>query len=125
MPADSEDRVQQWARVPGGSVLKISVLGTTEDVSILATIDALDSDNNVTVRPLDTDTGLPGDVPIVKGKRYSVDVLLNYQTAGTAKVHAEIRTREGNLFGKVFDSDLTGTANSEEFVSFFVFALRE
>ena len=125
MAKESEERVEQWVRVPDRSTLQIVVTGTTEDESVIATVDGLDSDNNVTVKTLNTVTGKPFEMEIAKGKRYSVDILLTYQTAATAVVHAEVHTGQGEQYGEAYHKTLVGKAKSEEFVSFFLFAIRE
>jgi uncharacterized cupredoxin-like copper-binding protein len=125
MSDDSENRVEQWIRVPDKSTLIITAKGTTATQSVLATIDAQDGDNNVTDEPINTVTGAPFKMKIRQGMRYSVDVILVWQTQATATVTAEIRTPEDERYGDLYSIDLDGEKGAEEFVSLFVFAVKK
>jgi hypothetical protein len=120
-----EERIELWIRIPDQSKLNISVTGTTANESLMATVDGLDRQNNKFQKPLDTATGKPFTLTIRKGNRYSIDILLNWQTVATASVRAEVLTPSGERFGKLYTIDLRGKAKQEEFISLALFAIKQ
>ena len=114
----TDPRVAHWLGVPDGSNLMISVTGTTATTLVTAIVEVQD-DTAFADYPYAQFQPGPLAIALRSPRKYSIDVDLHFATDAQAQVTARIVTPSGAAFGNSFNATITGTKNTDEFVSFF------
>src|SRR4029079_7505029 len=120
------ERIGSWTKVPNGSRMRISVVGTTAENLVTAHPFVLSSDGFEQTLPDSMVQPGPSNILLEAPHMYSILVDLNFATGATAEIHAAVVTPAGDVFPQdgappeEFHSVITGTEGQIVGVTFII-----
>lgn len=122
--ASKKKHSEMWSDVVSGSVLEISVKGTTKDSHVVATVKhrvaPAKKGDEPTNTVLNTTKGTPLIIALKSPNIYSGDTMIAFMTDADVKARVMVKSPSGKQFGDALDQTFTGKTGDVVRVSFLV-----